>query len=203
MLSHYIVLLATILFPHISNNLSILYYSITLHCSSRYHPLSSHIFRVSVSRHRRKDFTLSITRNFKRFWFNLMKNIKILAILALFLVAVRTDEEVLEEEVDPLVNMLQSMKSMSKFRRDVDSFFRPLLKNIENKDRREEDVTDFLFAMFDHNNDGFIDSGEMHFLFKEMGATSTERKQILRYIDRDRDNRLNKDELRNIWRYAS
>lgn len=68
-----------------------------------------------------------------------------------------------------------------------------LLKNIENKDRREEDVTDFLFAMFDHNNDGFIDSGEMHFLFKEMGATSTERKQILRYIDRDRDNRLNKD----------
>lgn len=132
-----------------------------------------------------------------------MKNIKILAILALFLVAVRTDEEVLEEEVDPLVNMLQSMKSMSKFRRDVDSFFRPLLKNIENKDRREEDVTDFLFAMFDHNNDGFIDSGEMHFLFKEMGASSTERKQILRYIDRDRDNRLNKDELRNIWRYAS
>lgn len=59
-----------------------------------------------------------------------MKNIKILAILALFLVAVRTDEEVLEEEVDPLVNMLQSMKSMSKFRRDVDSFFRPVSNNL-------------------------------------------------------------------------
>ena len=157
-----------------------------------------------------------------------MKNIKLLTILALFLVEVSTDEEVLDEEVDPLVNMLQSMKSMSKFRRDVDSFFRPvsksiilykviclerkalfhcasdshidvrfylsqLLKNIESKDRREEDVTDFLFAMFDHNNDGFIDSGEMHFLFKEMNATPTEAKQILRYIDRDRDNRLNKD----------
>lgn len=125
----------------------------------------------------------------------------ILAILALFLVVVKADEEVLDEEVDPLVNMLESMTSMSKFRRDIDSFFKPLLKNIESKERREEDVTDFLFAMFDHNNDGFIDEREMHFLFKEMNATSTEQKQILRYIDRDRDNRLSKAEMKNMYRY--
>lgn len=130
-----------------------------------------------------------------------MKKLMILAILALFLVVVKADEEVLDEEVDPLVNMLESMTSMSKFRRDIDSFFKPLLKNIESKERREEDVTDFLFAMFDHNNDGFIDEREMHFLFKEMNATSTEQKQILRYIDRDRDNRLSKAEMKNMYRY--
>ncbi|CAI9737237.1 CAE1288601.1unnamed protein product [Octopus vulgaris] len=107
------------------------------------------------------------------------------------------------EPEEPLVNMLESLRSIGEFRRDADSFFEPMLQNVKDKVKRADDVNDYLMSLYDRNHDGVLDKGEQYALFKEMKATAADQRNIMKAIDRNRDGKIDKNELKQVWLYST
>ncbi|GAB1601839.1 hypothetical protein Ahia01_000462400 [Argonauta hians] len=124
-----------------------------------------------------------------------MRNL--LLFTSLLVVGVFSDQE------EPLVNMLESLRSIGEFRRDADSFFEPLLQNVKDKVKRADDVNDYLMSLYDRNHDGQLDKGEQYALFKEMRAAPSDQRNIMKAVDKNRDGKINKDELKQLWLYST